>query len=312
MTTNTMNFWDRYELINSSHDYSISPKKKEICRFCLKNSTQTTFAQKTHLIPELLGKNDTLTYDECDQCNKRFSGFESHLSNFVRPYITFLGVKGKKKIPIFQSRTENGDEKTRAFLKHDGNHKRIFQVESLNDLTIHPDNNVIDFIFRKPSYIPLKVYKSILKIGLSLLPNELLASNRESFDWLLNRGSVHFIPYVYMTGLNKKSFLKPTADLFRAKSMRIGDHIFPECTLVLCFANQIIQLFLPFSLEFKEIYRANSTPTLELFPAFAFDTETREQMQIKVYDLRSTSSYQENLKLSIKYDGNIPAPNKLI
>lgn len=81
-----LSFWKKYNLLNSSSMMSSREQAKaSVCRYCRKDATQTTFAEDTHLLPELLGANNIHTFDECDACNHLFSKYESHLATFIRP-----------------------------------------------------------------------------------------------------------------------------------------------------------------------------------------------------------------------------------
>lgn len=307
-----LDFWKKYELIGSSKTFVSAQRKSNTCRYCARTNEQVEFTQDTHLLPELIGENNILTFDECDECNKLFSNFESNFSIFIRPYITLMGVKGKKKIPAFQSRTVDRNEETRTVLKHtEGNRKELL-IQTLDDYSINTDTKTFDIVFRKPPFVPLKVYKSLLKIGLSLLPKEFDVSNKNSFAWLTDRQEhLEFIHYAFITSLKRKSFAIPSADLYRAKKLVKGKSEFPEHILILCFANQIMQIFLPFSDELKRIHDSKRVLSLDLFPAFAFDKiETTQTVEIKTYNLGVATSVTENHKISFSYqDAEINIPS---
>lgn len=311
MRPDPLDFWKKYELLSSSKNYVPTKIKSRVCRYCDKTDKETTFTQDTHLLPELIGKNNILTFDECDICNKLFSDYESSFSIFIRPYITLLGVKGKKRIPAFQSRTVDGNEETRTTLKHKEGNQKELHIQTLDDYTINTDTKTFDIIFRKPPFIPLKIYKSLLKIGLSLLPTEFDNANKQSFAWLTNRQEhLEFIHLAFITTLKRKYFATPSADLYRAKKIVKGKSEYPEHILILCFANQIIQIFLPFSDELKKVHNGKRTLSLDLFPAFAIDKiETPQTVQIKYYDLGVATSVTENHQISFSYQSaeiNIP------
>jgi hypothetical protein len=304
MKNDPLDFWKKYELISSSNNYPSSLTKEKVCRFCGKSDKGTTFNQDTHLLPELLGKNRILTFDECDKCNAVFGDYESSLSIFIRPHITLLGIKGKKKIPTFQSRTVNRNEKTRTVLKHaEANRKELILTDS-NDYKINKEDKTFDIIFRKPPFVPLKIYKALLKIGLSILPTHFDKHNSKSFEWLTNRrANLAFLNYAFMTSLTRSYFSKPYADLYRAKKLFAGKLEFPEYSLVLCFANQVIQIFLPFSDELEEVHSAKRTLDVNLFPAFAYEKfEIPRTIEIKTYNLGISTSVSEDYRVSFSYD----------
>lgn len=237
MKLDPLDFFKKYELLNSSNNYNSSFEKSKICRYCNKNVNEVSFTQATHLLPELLGKNKIYTYDECNNCNSLFSKYETHLSIFIRPHISMLGVQGKTKIPAFHSRTIDRDENTRTTLTYDKeNDNRNIVVRDVEDYVIDYENKTGHIVFRKQPFIPLLVYKSLVKIGLSLLPKEFDMYNKKVFEWLSNRrNDIDFITNGFITTIHKQKFNNPSASLYRAKTLSTESVEFPEYILILCF-----------------------------------------------------------------------------
>ena len=144
-------FFKRYKLIAStSGGVKIIPHKKA-CRFCELGEEQVTFKKKAHLISELLGRNNSHSYDECDKCNELFSKYESHLSKFFLPNLTMIGVQGKKRIPSFHSRTNLNDQETRTTITYNSEtHEREISLKKEIDLEINHENNTAVLRFRQP------------------------------------------------------------------------------------------------------------------------------------------------------------------
>jgi len=303
MGRDLLNFWEKYELVSSTKSYIPSKIKSKTCRYCDRTDKETTFTQDTHLLPELIGENDILTFDECDICNNLFSDYESNFSIFIRPYITLLGIKGKKKIPAFQSRTIERNEETRTTFKHRQENQKELHIQRIDDYSINTVDKTFEVLFRKPPFVPLKVYKSLLKIGLSLLPTKFDKYNKEAFKWLTKREeNLNFIRLSFITTLKRSYFEKPSADLYRAKKLLKGKQEFPEHILILCFANQVIQIFLPFSDELRKVHNGKHNIELMLFPAFAFDNiKSPQTYEIKTYDLGVSNPIVEDHKVSFSY-----------
>ncbi|MDP2385678.1 MAG: hypothetical protein Q8M29_04865 [Bacteroidota bacterium] len=313
MEPNILAFWEKYELLSSSENYSAEKIKGKICRYCEKNENETTFKQITHLIPELIGENDIHTFDECDSCNNLFSGYESNFAVFIRPYLILGGIKGKTKIPAFHSRTEKGNEETRTIFKHREGNRKELHLQDLDDYTIDEETKTFSITFRKSSFTPLKVYKALLKIGLSLLPVKYDEFNRHSFEWITNRKEdLNFIPSAFITTLKGKKFTKAYAELYRAKKLVIENEMFPEHILILHFANQVFQIFLPFSDELKKEDAPNRNLSLLLFPSYAYDEIIGEQINgFRSYDLGVSTPITENHKISFSYEqADIQIPHK--
>jgi len=301
---NPLDFWKKYELVASTKTFSSLINIPRACRFCLEDETTTTFNTTTHAVPELLGENNFISLDECDKCNSKFSGFESHLSIFFRPYLTMVGVKGKRKIPEFHSRTENGNENTRTIVKVAEDEKRNLILCDLEDYKIDEQEKRMSITFRKPPHKPLWVYKALVKIALSLLPKEGLSKYKNVLDWLLDKPDYYADYFVtaFITVLTRGKFQAPFAELYRAKRTMYKKHFLPELTLVLGFGNLVVQIFLPLSQEFENEVSEGKTPTLNLFPSFAFDKAARkEKFTINVVDLKGEESITYNETLHFVY-----------
>lgn len=55
-----------------------------------------------------------------------------------------------------------------------------------SDFIINEENKTISVTFRKSPHKPFLAYKSLVKIGLSILPTNKINSYRNVFEWLLN------------------------------------------------------------------------------------------------------------------------------
>lgn len=305
MKSDYPDFMQQYALVRSSIEPGLPPEGCRICRFCGRSEAVAPFEQTTHLIPELLGRNDCITQDECDECNQMFSAFESHLSTFVRPHLTLLGVIGKRKVPNFQSRTINGDEASRTVLRCDTKGQRDFRIGLLDDYTLDEETKTGTLVFRQPPYVPLKIYKALLKIGLGLLPTSAIASNVYSFDFLIGkRQRVKFIPSLFLHALRHRYFASPIGYLYRAKSLANRSTEFPEYTLVLCFANLVLQIFLPFNDEFDAVHDSRRSLLLNIFPMSSFDNfDTGSTCQIRLYDLSIPTSVVHDEEIHFEFEG---------
>jgi hypothetical protein len=297
-----LDFFKKYELLSSSKDYTNAIIKSKVCRYCGRAEPKTTFKQETHLIPELLGRNNFITYDECDICNKLFGGYESNLAKFFNPYITLLGVKGKRMVPDFQSRSVDRKEETRTFLKHNEGNRKHLIVQDSTDYSINKKEKTFEIAFRLPPITLVNVYKSLLKIGLSLLPRNLDKYNQNSFKWLTNQTeSIDYIPYAFTTTLNKNYFASPSANLYQAKKLRIADTEFVEHILVICFANQVVQIILPFSDRQQDAHIKGNHLEINLFPPYAFAKLAPQTLKISAFDLRATNTLLLTNRMEFSY-----------
>lgn len=241
-------FLKKYRLIATTKNTEDEPRGHRYCRFCKKEFPDTTFTTKAHILPELLGRNNMLTYEECDQCNKYFSAYESHLATYFRPYLTLVGVKGKKGIPAFHSRTINSEERTRLKLEFDSTGQRRIQFGNLSDYIVDKESKTATLTLRIPPHKPAYIYKAFVKMALSMLPEDKLKKYSNVFDWLTGRTDtcINF-PCMVRGVMPGKMFSGPSADLFEAAEIMNGNSLVPELTLVVYFCNIIVQVFLPLS-----------------------------------------------------------------
>ena len=65
------------------------------CRFCGGKPPEKTFKNRAHAVSELLGNKIMVSLFECDDCNKRFAGFEDDLAKMTLPARSIGGVIGK-------------------------------------------------------------------------------------------------------------------------------------------------------------------------------------------------------------------------
>lgn len=161
------------------------PKLKErtdrICRFCKRNSTQVNFRKDAHIIPEFIG-NKFLIHDiECDECNSRFSLYETSFAEHLGLIRTTDGMRGKRGIPKFKN------EGLIAYSETDETGKRSIVIEAANSKrAVHnKEDDTIHFKTSKGPFIPLHVMKVLFKIGYSFL-NESEISDYHHIDKILN------------------------------------------------------------------------------------------------------------------------------
>lgn len=182
-------------------------KKNRTCRFCNKNSEETTFQKVAHAIPEALGNKNIILNEECDTCNENFSGtLERDILVYLRLFNTFYQVKNKKnKVPKIKQNNfemmhidpnleENKEiiERAKEISKHPFNPNNFFAIISKKN----QDSSAIkDTINLKPPTIALdsdekiilqNIYKALVKFALSCIDKEYLESFKKTLEWVTN------------------------------------------------------------------------------------------------------------------------------
>ncbi len=180
-------------------------KTDRICRFCHKDSSQTSFKKIAHAIPEALGNKNIILNEECDICNEKFSRtLEKDILVYLRFFNTFYQVKNKNnKVPkIKQSNfemvhinpnlEENNEiiERAKEISEHSFNPNNFFVITSRQNKNY---SAVSDTVNSKPPAISLdsdekitlqNIYKSLVKFALSCIETEYLEGFKETLNWI--------------------------------------------------------------------------------------------------------------------------------
>lgn len=300
-----LNNYDLLSTTRNEDDITIGDTKSIYCRFCKKTFPETTFNTISHLIPEMLGKNNTRIIDECDECNNKFSKYESHLNNFLAPYLSLIAAKGKKGYSSFTSRMDENDNRT--IVQAQEFQRRIYFGSNTDDFKYDYEGKTLHINLRKQSYIPIYVYKSLMRIGLSLLPIENIEANHHYTNWLMSNDiddlTKHPFLNCFFTHLGNKSFLNPWAELYKAKQVKNQDSECPEFILVVCSHNIVMQIFLPPSVINGKNHVKGSTLAIEVFPALMWQRFANQtEYSTKSIHLGSNQKVQENTWISFKYE----------
>lgn len=310
-----LSFFKYYNEISSTELFSnnFSSDLKKVCKFCKKTSADVTFKSKPHVLPELFGRNNFTSNDECDLCNLKFGRHENDLSNFISPYQTLISQKTKNGIPDFQGRKKMGELST-TIININGSPSINFQ-NNITDFNFDYSNNVFIAKFKKKKFIPANVYKSLVKIGISLCPNEEITAYSKTLDWLLSdqlEGFILDIPFaLFRTKFSKKMYKSPSATLFKRKHNANNNAYYPNLSLLICSGIMTYQLFIPFCSETNSQTDNGRKINLEIFPAFMYELEFQKgQTEISIasnelpiiqYDLNFNAKCEEDELVKFSY-----------
>lgn len=191
---NAMRFLNDYDLVNvfiagESNEALLKPTGERVCRFCSKDATQTTFNTRAHLISRLLGNDALFSDHECDACNQYFQSFEDQLANYLSVYRSISGSPTTEPTPGFvapghglQIRSQVVGEKPITILRRDNPED--------GQLHFNKETRKITWSFTGHSYRPLAVYKSLLKMALSILDASVVSKEYgEALDFLMSRNN---------------------------------------------------------------------------------------------------------------------------
>ncbi len=246
----TKAFHDKYDLINfiiATGDKStktLAYKTDRTCRFCNRNSEKTTFELRAHLLSKFIGNNILFSDFECDECNGYFSKMETDLSYYLGLSRSIVEPNADRRIPTFVEPGRGltiqavpiGNETTIVISRDDPNDGKI-----IND----PTTGITTVKATRHSFVPVRVYRAFLKMGLSLLSDREVSENyKATLDWLMERGT-----HVMTSGCLLSGYALPLtfnlpahAFIFKKKShdLELHTHV-----MAFYFSNMVIAMPMP-------------------------------------------------------------------
>ena len=150
------------------------------CRFCGRSFPKVSFNSEAHSIPQFIGNKSLISLFECDPCNKEyFNSFENEFANFMLPHNAMSGTKTRKnKITKYK-------QVGQPLIK--SNNEKIL-LESVPDSIINKSEaDRFEIKVKIPSFIPEYIYRCLVKIALSIIPEDKLTNYKGTIKWLMNR-----------------------------------------------------------------------------------------------------------------------------
>ena len=277
----------------------LKPRSERICRFCGKDYSKTTFKKKAHKISRLFGNNYGVSDYECDICNHHFSTFESSTSDFIGIDRTIFAL-GKDSVPVYKA--PDGSIEARE--------ETIFDQKAVKISARIPrliknigDKGEIEMNFKSNSYIPLSVYKSLLKIALTIMPEEDIADYRLAIKFLLQ-------------GQNTLAFESQAKQIFRSQ---LGGEVTRPYTMLykkidpksllpshifqIYYQDTCLQFHLPFSLADQRLKEGEVIPMPMCPPMMVIDEPMPGNAPYSIIDLSSNEkTTSESRKLFLNFD----------
>lgn len=263
----SQNLYENYECIakydtDIDKKFFLGSKTNQSCRFCNRKQGETRFHKEAHAISNLIGNNRLFSYYECDECNGDFfSQLESHFSNYMRLRHCVSQIHGKNGIPSYKNRIED-------FSRIDINDMIYVAQKEDEDtiVTFDTEKHIIHFTGKR-TYIPSKVYKCLLKMALTIIPEEELPNVQNAMDYLMGRKKYMYkLPVLYRQYGGIRPFGKPICFLYKRKEKRLKENI-PQYLFLIAYGNYAFQLFIPFCDSDKFLQGKNGDfifiPTIE-------------------------------------------------
>lgn len=185
------------------------------CRFCKQSLPNVTFNKRAHAISELIGNHHLLSNYECDSCNSSYSKLEYQFSQYMLFYNTVFQIVGKRKPPVFQPYR---NQPSSIFSSNGVLNIRVYQGDSI----MHKINwcKKLVTLYGNRTYIPIDVYRCLLKMALTVMPETEMQFLNDSLDFLnkvTDMPNIKKICYfkIYGGGINVFGF--PAVMLYKRK-----------------------------------------------------------------------------------------------
>lgn len=167
----------------------IGNKNDKRCRFCGQNEEKTTFRNKAHAISEGLGNKKVFLYDECDQCNDKFSiEIEPDLINYFSIFRTFYDVKGKggkKKIKGKNFEISKGENVEITFQS----------IESRPNIKDNPNEYNIKLELQE-KINSQDIYRCLVKFCLSVINESEISKFSRTIKWINKDLQIKRLPMI--------------------------------------------------------------------------------------------------------------------
>ncbi|EDZ57027.1 transcriptional regulator, AbrB family protein [Bacillus cereus H3081.97] len=215
--------------------------EKNECRFCGRKKGEVKFRKEAHAISELLGNHMLFLNDECDDCNQLFSKWENDLGNYLHFWRSATMQAGKRKSPKYKNTSFQMGESTEG---------RLLIKEFTNNsyTTLNTENKTITIKGVQQSYIPSGVYKSFVKMALSLIPKEQIKNFDKTIEWLLD-DQLKIKPNSQLILIEQfvpgpKPYPNVQMLAFSRKTNKKTNN--PYYVFLLCYSNFVYQIYVPF------------------------------------------------------------------
>lgn len=279
----------------------------KVCRFCGKTSPEVTFRKIAHALPELIGNKTIFSEYECDSCNEHFSRMlEDSFAKYFGVTRSIMKTRGKKGVPSYKT----NDKCTRIDVVDD-----MIKISGTIDreiVNIDEKTNTIDLNTMREPYVPIAVYKTFVKIAITLMPYENSLLFADEKNWLLEKE--HTIPdYILPYTKCRFSFI-PGPDPnngFTAIGIKRKNDLFnvPFYQFILSFSNVVFQMCIPCINQDMILRGKLKKYEMPFFPT-PFDIQNRSfgKIQNEIADFGDASIRKnESLNIQMKFDEKILA-----
>jgi hypothetical protein len=236
--------YDRYRVysLSAPERTYFGSRENRKCRYCRKAAESVTFKAEAHAIPHLTGNRSLFSFDECDECNKAFGEtLDDSFGKFLLPMRTIHGISGKSGIPAFKTR----DKSARIDVK-DGRRDLLVTDRGASPLFVDdPGKRTLTGALQTQPYIPILVYKCLVKMALAIMPEEELPNFSHTLAWLSERDPARGLHGVRAAACyHYDVFVERPSSVFLLRR-RTFDTPLPYMLFFLTMGRIVLQTYLP-------------------------------------------------------------------
>ncbi|TKC59182.1 HNH endonuclease [Pedobacter hiemivivus] len=259
------------------------PRKDRVCRFCGKGAGEVKFKHEPHIIPRLLGHNYGISDFECDTCNHHFGTLENHFADYLGLIRTISSV-GRNKIPKFISPLNS----LIAAQTSKGGNKNFITIadESGDHFKFDTEREVWQIQYNKKPHTPINVYKCLLKIALSVMPEHEIKHYKPVLEFILeNQHVTYFTPFAKVLQTTTEFYTEvPYCVIFKKRN--IQDQV-PMHMMYLVYENISYQLLIPFNQQDIHLDYSASINIPFSPPLLFFEGKEDQKFRHEILDLSS-------------------------
>ncbi len=241
----------------------LGDKDSRKCRFCGKTKPEVSFRKEAHALPESIGNKSLFTYYECDTCNQAFGeGCENDFGNWSLPMRTMARIRGKSGIPTIKQGPNGAwrveEHPTGLSLSVDETEAFYEDDETNKTLKLH---------LRRAPYRPVMVVQAMIKMALSIMPEEQMLNFQQALDWIRPGSQLTAMAaptpflYTFISGPVASDAIT-VAVLTRQRD----ELVMPYSFLLLVYGHEMLQMAIP-SIE-RDRHHYGKRMELQRFPCF--------------------------------------------
>lgn len=294
---------EKYHLAPGDPKRYIGSKEAQQCRFCGKKAGDTKFGNISHAFPALIGNKTLFSHEECNDCNHRFGRSEDNFGKFLLLQRTLYQIPGRTGSPSFKDKNSKI-----SYSNPDGLEITLSKKEEDKGTSeIRRDTKQLIIDLNSQSYIPIEIYKSLIKMAISIMPKKYLTYFTEAIQWITTQNNnIDLIDEYakrcyYSYGININNNDDDGKIITYLLERKSKSNLVPYMLYVVAFAGMFFQIVVPCPQQDRKKVQLQ----LHCFPLAPYTTPPYEEYRCDPLDLSSKDRTKDQYELSARYENSI-------